>query len=112
MPRRGIPAHYEKLLEFQRSRMTEFKEVGWANRRIARHMGRSDAAIRRCWQEWGLIKDCVYVPSLPDDLPDFRQRIEAAVARITSGTLNKVWDEHAYRLDVCRVTNGAHIEQF
>ncbi|GFX86223.1 hypothetical protein TNCV_2561051 [Trichonephila clavipes] len=24
------------------------KEAGWANRRIARHMGRSNAAIRRC----------------------------------------------------------------
>ncbi|GFW25216.1 transposable element Tc1 transposase [Trichonephila clavipes] len=24
------------------------KEAGWANWRIARHMGRSDAAIRRC----------------------------------------------------------------
>ncbi|GFS99048.1 HTH_Tnp_Tc3_2 domain-containing protein [Trichonephila clavipes] len=28
------------------------KEGCWANRRIARHMVRSDAAIRRCWQEW------------------------------------------------------------
>ncbi|GFU91213.1 hypothetical protein TNCV_4925431 [Trichonephila clavipes] len=27
------------------------KEAGSANRRIARRMGRSDAAIRRCWQE-------------------------------------------------------------
>ncbi|GFX87963.1 uncharacterized protein TNCV_4374281 [Trichonephila clavipes] len=27
-------------------------KAGWANRRIARHMGQSDAAIRRCWKEW------------------------------------------------------------
>ncbi|GFV60253.1 transposable element Tc1 transposase [Trichonephila clavipes] len=27
------------------------KEAGSANRRIARHMDRSDEAIRRCWQE-------------------------------------------------------------
>ncbi|GFV95979.1 HTH_Tnp_Tc3_2 domain-containing protein [Trichonephila clavipes] len=27
------------------------KETGSANRRIARHMGRSDAAIRRYWQK-------------------------------------------------------------
>ncbi|GFU12688.1 HTH_Tnp_Tc3_2 domain-containing protein [Trichonephila clavipes] len=30
----------------------ELKEAGWEKRRIARHMGRTDAAIRRCWQEW------------------------------------------------------------
>ncbi|GFT07564.1 uncharacterized protein TNCV_4045311 [Trichonephila clavipes] len=58
---------------------------------------------RRIW-------DCVYVPSLPVDLPDLRHRIEAAVARIASDTLNNAWDELAYRLDVCRVTNGVHIE--
>ncbi|GFV64127.1 hypothetical protein TNCV_1220181 [Trichonephila clavipes] len=54
--------------------------------------------------------DCVYVTPLPAKLPDLRQRIEAAVERITSDTLNKVWDELAYRLHLCRVTNGAHIE--
>ncbi|GFX92811.1 gag-pol [Trichonephila clavipes] len=58
----------------------------------------------------GLIYDCVYVPLLPADLPDLRHRVEAAVARITSVTLNKAWDELAYLLDVCRLTNGAHME--
>ncbi|UYV69400.1 Transposase [Cordylochernes scorpioides] len=28
------------------------KEAGWSNRLIARHLCRSDAAIRRCWQKW------------------------------------------------------------
>ncbi|GFW41844.1 uncharacterized protein TNCV_5541 [Trichonephila clavipes] len=59
---------------------------------------------------WGLIKDCVYVSRLPADLSDLRYRMEAAVAKISSGTLKMVWDELAYRLDLCRVTNGAHIE--
>ncbi|GFW51944.1 uncharacterized protein TNCV_1188751 [Trichonephila clavipes] len=59
---------------------------------------------------WGFIKYCVYVRPLPADLPDIRHRIEAAVARITSDTLNKDWDELAYRLDVYRVTNGTHVE--
>lgn len=57
---------------------------------------------------WGFIKDHVYVPPLPADLPDLR--IEAVVATITPDTLIKVWEELAYRLDVCRVTNDAHIE--
>ncbi|GFV86664.1 HTH_Tnp_Tc3_2 domain-containing protein [Trichonephila clavipes] len=52
MPRLGIRAHNEQLSDFERGRIIELKEVGCANRRIARHMGRSDAAIRRCWQEW------------------------------------------------------------
>ncbi|GFY08810.1 transposable element Tcb2 transposase [Trichonephila clavipes] len=50
------------------------------------------------------------VPPLPADLPDLRHRIEASVARITSDTLNKVWDELAYRIGVCLVMNEAHIE--
>ncbi|GFV40160.1 hypothetical protein TNCV_3953571 [Trichonephila clavipes] len=44
-------AHYETLSEFERVCIIELKKVGWANRRIARHMGRIDAAIRRCRQE-------------------------------------------------------------
>ncbi|GFV86931.1 uncharacterized protein TNCV_2198831 [Trichonephila clavipes] len=45
---------------------------------------------------WGFITDCVYVLPLPDDLPDLKYRIEAAVTRITSDTLNKVWEELTY----------------
>ncbi|GFW75901.1 HTH_Tnp_Tc3_2 domain-containing protein [Trichonephila clavipes] len=52
MRRREIRAHYEQLPEFERGRIIELKEAGWSNRRIARHMGRSDATIRRYWQEW------------------------------------------------------------
>ncbi|GFV04620.1 transposable element Tcb1 transposase [Trichonephila clavipes] len=52
MSHRGIRAHFEQLSEFERGRINEQKEAGWTNRRIACHMGRSDAAIRRCWQEW------------------------------------------------------------
>ncbi|KAJ4452076.1 hypothetical protein ANN_03592 [Periplaneta americana] len=49
----------------------------------------------------GFIKDRVYVPPLPADLPDLRQRLEAVVAAITPDTLIEVWEELAYRLDVC-----------
>ncbi|GFV24651.1 uncharacterized protein TNCV_3339671 [Trichonephila clavipes] len=60
--------------------------------------------------QWGSIKDCVYVPPLPADLSDLRHIIEAAVARISSDSLKKACDELVYRLDLCPVTNGAHIE--
>ncbi|GFW47654.1 uncharacterized protein TNCV_2828471 [Trichonephila clavipes] len=51
MPRRRVRDHYEQLSEFERGRIIGLKEGGWTNRRINRHMGRSDVAIRRCWQE-------------------------------------------------------------
>ncbi|GFT46748.1 HTH_Tnp_Tc3_2 domain-containing protein [Trichonephila clavipes] len=47
-----IGAHYEQLPEFERGCIIELKEAGWANRKIARHMGRSDAAIKIYWKEW------------------------------------------------------------
>ncbi|GFV55802.1 uncharacterized protein TNCV_2603231 [Trichonephila clavipes] len=59
---------------------------------------------------WEFIEDCVYFPSLPAYLQGIRHMNGAVVARITLDTLNKVWDELTYRLDVCRVTNGSHIE--
>ncbi|GFT72917.1 HTH_Tnp_Tc3_2 domain-containing protein [Trichonephila clavipes] len=48
----AIRAHYKQLSEFERDRIIGLKEVGWENCRIACHMSRSNAAIRRCWQEW------------------------------------------------------------
>ncbi|GFW74561.1 HTH_Tnp_Tc3_2 domain-containing protein [Trichonephila clavipes] len=52
MSRHRIRAHYEQLSEFQGSGIIGLKEAGWANKRIACHMGRSDAAITRYWQKW------------------------------------------------------------
>ncbi|UYV64720.1 K02A2.6-like [Cordylochernes scorpioides] len=52
MPRRKIRAHYEHMSEFETGRAIGLKEAGWSNRLIARHLCRSDAAIRRCWQKW------------------------------------------------------------
>ncbi|UYV72486.1 hypothetical protein LAZ67_9003354 [Cordylochernes scorpioides] len=48
MPRRKMCAHYEHMSEFERGRSIGLKEAGWSNRLIARHLCRSDAAIRRC----------------------------------------------------------------
>jgi hypothetical protein len=42
--------------------------------------------------------------------PGKRQWITTATASITRDTLHKVWDELDYRLDIYRVTCGAHIE--
>ena len=59
---------------------------------------------------WGYIKDRVYVPPMPRDLPQLRQRIVEAVAAIGRQMLQHVWQELDYRLDICRVTKGGRIE--
>ena len=41
---------------------------------------------------------------------DLRDRITQALQTITANMLHRVWDEFDYRADVCRVTQGAHIE--
>ena len=53
----------------------------------------------------------VFVPPLPRDLADLKARIIAAVKNTDAPMLTRVWQEVEYRIDVCRVTCGAHIEQ-
>jgi len=43
-------------------------------------------------------------------IPDLKNRITAAVETVMPGLLIRVLQELDYRLDVCRVTKGAHIE--
>ena len=44
------------------------------------------------------------------DLADLKARIIAAVKNIDAPMLTREWQELEYRIDVCRVTRGAHIE--
>ena len=55
---------------------------------------------------WGYIKDRVYVLPMPCDIADVRERIIAAVNTIDRPMLIRVWQELAYRVNVCRVTCG------
>jgi hypothetical protein len=50
-----------------------------------------------------------YVPTLPRDVAHLKARIIAAVKNIDAPMLTRVWQELEYRIDVCRVTRGAHI---
>ena len=59
---------------------------------------------------WEFVKDSVYVPPLPMSLKELRDRITHALQTITADMLHPVWDEFYYRVDVCRVTQGARIE--
>ena len=59
---------------------------------------------------WGYVKDQVYVPPLPASVPEMKVRIRTAIETITADMLQTVWNEIDYRVDVCRITKGAHIE--
>jgi len=52
----------------------------------------------------------VFVPPLPANVVELRTRITAAVAKVTPEMLCSVWQETDYRWEVCRITNGSHIE--
>ncbi|GFV20096.1 transposable element Tcb2 transposase [Trichonephila clavipes] len=52
MPLRRNRRQYEQLTDFDRGRIIGLREAGWSNRRIGRHLGRSDMVVVRCWQQW------------------------------------------------------------
>jgi hypothetical protein len=49
-------------------------------------------------------------PSRSCYLDDLKQRITIAAAGVDEDMLTRVWQEFDYRVDICRVTKGAHIE--
>ena len=59
---------------------------------------------------WVFVKDTVFVPPLPANHQDLRNRITAAVALVDRDMLTRVWNKTDYRIDVCRITKGGHIE--
>jgi len=58
----------------------------------------------------GFVKDNVYVPPIPKTLSELRERINTAIGNVTQDMLGRVWQEWEYRLDICRITRGAHIQ--
>jgi len=59
---------------------------------------------------WGYVKDQVYVHPLPASILELKVQIRTAIETITAEMVQTVWNELDYRVDVCRITNGAHIE--
>jgi hypothetical protein len=56
------------------------------------------------------VKDTVFVPPLPANLRDLRNRITAAVALVNRDMLTRVWDEMDYRIDVFCISKDGYIE--
>ena len=71
---------------------------------------RSPDAIPCAFFLWGYVKDQVYVPPLPTSIPELKVRNRTTIETITADMLQTVWNELDYRVDVCRITKGAHIE--
>ena len=59
---------------------------------------------------WDYVKGLVLVPPLPANIEEMKQRITAALETVIKVMLQRVWHKLEYRLDVSRVTGGAHIE--
>jgi hypothetical protein len=66
--------------------------------------------IRLLFIFWGFVKNTVFVPPLPADLQDRRNRITTAVALVDRDMLTRVWNEMDYRIDVCHISKGGDIE--
>ena len=59
---------------------------------------------------WGFVKDTAFVSPLSANLQELRNRVTAAVALFDRDMLTRVWNEMDYRIDVCRITKGGHID--
>ena len=51
-----------------------------------------------------------YLTGAPASIPELKVRTRTAIQTITADMLQTVWNELDYRVDVCRITKGAHIE--
>ena len=58
---------------------------------------------------WGGVKDKVYSTKVTN-IADLKARIIDAIGSITPAMLLNTWQEIEYRLDIIRVTKGAHVE--
>jgi len=59
---------------------------------------------------WGYVKDQDNAFPLRASIPEVQVRFITAIETITAEMLQTVWNELDYRVDVCRITKGAHIE--
>jgi hypothetical protein len=57
---------------------------------------------------WENIKHSVFLPPLPQNLSELLRQIIAAISATNCDTLQQVWAEMDYQLEVCHVTKGTH----
>ena len=57
------------------------------------------------------LKTKFFVPPLPASLEELRARITEAFETTDVGMIHTIWDEIAYRWDICRITRENHTER-
>ena len=60
---------------------------------------------------WWYVKDKVFWTPVAD-ITNLKARITDGIATVTEDMLENAWRETDYRLDVLRVTKGAHVEVY
>ena len=55
------------------------------------------------------MKTLIYVPLVPANVNELKQKIIIVLETVTQDMLHHVWEELDYRLDLCWITD-AHIE--
>jgi hypothetical protein len=59
---------------------------------------------------WGYVKEHVCIAPLPNTINKLKKGISETIESVNGGTLRGTMQETEYRLDVCRVTIDAHME--
>jgi len=109
----GAPPHFCRNVRVLLNRVLQQRWIGHAakgDNHLLHWPPRSPDLTPCDFFVWGFVKDSIYVPPLPMSLNELRDWIKHALQTITADMLHRVWDEFDYRVDVCRVTQGAHIE--
>jgi hypothetical protein len=83
---------------FLKDKLSEVVQIGG-------HLAASDFLF------WGYVKNYVYMDKIRD-LNHLKARIREAAEQVTRDMLKRARQEVEYRLDICRVTNGAHVETY
>ncbi|GFY19613.1 HTH_Tnp_Tc3_2 domain-containing protein [Trichonephila clavipes] len=83
MPLRRNRRQYEQLTDFDRGRIIGLREAGWSNRRIGRHLGRSDMVVARCWQQW-ITEGRVYRRGVSGRPRNTNDREDRAIRRVAT----------------------------
>ena len=82
MPHIQVREWCAQMSEFEKDHVVGLKEADWSHRQIARHLSKSDATIRWCWQEWvnhGLTQ-CLKESSKPRETTGREDRATVRVA--------------------------------
>ncbi|GBM34478.1 hypothetical protein AVEN_106717-1 [Araneus ventricosus] len=103
----GAPPHYGNTIR-------EFLDATFPQRWIGRCAvmawpPRSPDLTPLDFYLWGYVKQHVYSERI-NDIIHLKPRITDVIHSVTPEVLTRVWGELDCRLDVCRATNGTHIE--